>query len=626
MKKLNLLPAVAAAATLVLISTSLEASGETARISSPNGKIHLNYDKASADRFRISYGSGENERTVGTVVPKGISTDSGRGRSLRLDSIGRTNTIHDEYEMQLGKKRLCSNDATECLMVYADSLDNRVDVRFRVYDDGVAFRYELDGLDNEKIAKESTVYAFEKGMKRWIQRYDKSYENFFPLDFGESEGHWSYPGLFQIADDTWALLTEAGIGKDNSASFLKSPAEGGDYELYLDENLKSYSGKWQSAWRTFIIGNLTDIVSSTLVTDLSEGKRYDCDWLQPGCASWVYWAYNRGSKDFQIVKSYIDLAASLRLPYVLIDWEWDIMENGGNIDDALAYAKEKGIKVMLWYNSSTAWVNNGAGGPLYRLNKAEDREREFSMLEKKGVAGVKIDFFDGDKQSAMEYCIDLLESAARHKLAVNFHGATLPRGWQRTYPNLITTEAVYGAEWYNNNHRFTRRAASHNAMLPFTRNVVGSMDYTPCTFSDSQHPHITTDAHELALTVLFESGVQHFADRPESYMSQPEEIRDFLTGLPAAWDETRLLSGYPGDHAVIARKKGDVWYVAGINGEDYMRNLPVDLSHLNLKEHEITLYSDANDGSKEWNIEKHTDTHHIEIPCRPRGGFVMKIQ
>ena len=189
------------------------------------------------------------------------------------------------------------------------------------------------------------------------------------------------------------------------------------------------------------------------------------------------------------------------------------------------------------------------------------------------MKGVKIDFFSGDTNENLDFMIELLECAARHHLLVNFHGATTMRGWQRTYPNLISTEAVYGAEWYNNLPFLTNRAATHNATLPFTRNVLGSMDYTPCAFSDSQHPHITTHAHELALTALFESGIQHLADRPESFLAQPQQVLDYLSALPAAWDETRYVSGYPGRSAVLARRSGSKWYIAGINGLDEAQTL-----------------------------------------------------
>ena len=222
----------------------------------------------------------------------------------------------------------------------------------------------------------------------------------------------------------------------------------------------------------------------------------------------------------------------------------------------------------------------------------------------------------------MNYCIDLLESAARHHLLVNFHGATIPRGWQRTYPNLMTTEGVYGAEWYNNVPTFTDKAACHNATLPFTRNVIGPMDYTPCTFSDSQHPHITTKAHELALTVLFESGLQHLADKPESYLSQPQAVREFLSNLPNVWDETRFVSGYPGESVVMARRYGTTWYVAGINGTNEDKTLNANLDFLP-KDGVATIFAD--DGNGGW-LHSQSPILNFQFSISPRGGFVMVVR
>ena len=324
---------------------------------------------------------------------------------------------------------------------------------------------------------------------------------------------------------------------------------------------------------------------------------------------------------YNIIKKYVDLAVSLKLPYALIDAEWDEMKDGKTIEDAVRYAVSQGVKPLIWYSSSVGWID-GAPGPKFRLNKPEDREKEFAWLEKIGVAGVKIDFFSGDNQMNMSYCIDLLQSAARHHLTVNFHGATLPRGWQRTYPNLLSTEAVYGAEWYNNVPTFTNKAAAHNATLPFTRNVVGSMDYTPCAFSDSQHPHITTHAHELALTVLFESGLQHLADRPESLMAQPVEVRDFFGQLPAAWDETKFVGGYPADYAVVARQSNGKWYVAGINGTDNEREIAVNLDFI--KDGKFTMFADSGNADNPWTISN-IDANSLPktVKLLPRGGFVI---
>ena len=423
--------------------------------------------------------------------------------------------------------------------------------------------------------------------------------------------------MLEANDGVFALLTEANIEKGQSASSLYNDGE--LFRVVQDEG----ENKGHSPWRVVIVGTLGDVVESTLVTDVSEPcKLEDTGWIHPGVVSWVYWAYNHGSDDYNIIKKYTDLAATLNLPYVLIDAEWDRMKDGKTIEDAVSYAKSKGVKPLIWYNSSVGWVD-GAPTPKYRLNKPEDREKEFAWCEKIGVAGVKIDFFSGENQKNMDFCIDLMESAARHHLLVNFHGATVPRGWQRTYPNLLSTEGVYGAEWYNNVPTFTKAAASHNATLPFTRNVVGPMDYTPCAFSDSQHPHITSHAHELALTVLFESGLQHLADRPESFLAQPQDVQDFLSLLPAAWDETRFVSGYPGESCVLARRSGNTWYVAGINGTDETKTLSVPLPFIK-KVREATMFADSGSKEQPWSIET-IKKLPATVTCQPRGGFILRI-
>lgn len=537
-------------------------------------------------------------------------------------SLAFVRKVKDDYQMLSGKRSRCVNEANE----YRCG-----NMLLRMYNDGIAFRYE--GSKQSQPA-----YRIPEGTRRWMQQWCDSYEGFFPLATTykvapvpsysgiskSAEGwnnRWGYPALLEPHDGTFVLISEANIKQGQSASCLYN-----DGELFRVVEAEHIAGQTsdQTPWRVAIIGQLKDVVESTLVTDVSDPSRIaDVSWIQPGVVSWIYWAYNHGSNDYSIIKKYVDLAVALHLPYVLIDAEWDEMgklpsNEGKTIEDAVAYAKAQGIKPLIWYNSSVGWVN-GAPTPKFRLNKPEDREKEFAWCEKIGVAGVKIDFFSGDDQRNMDYCIDLLESAARHHLLVNFHGATIPRGWQRTWPNLMSTEGVYGAEWYNNVATFTAKAASHNATLPFTRNVIGPMDYTPCAFSDSQHPHITTHAHELALTVLFESALQHLADRPESLLAQPKEVKDFFGQLPTAWDETRYVSGYPGESVVLARRQGATWYVAGINGTDSERALAVPLGFVKGKN--ITLFADGNP----WMISRPGKLPK-QITCKSRGGFVMKIE
>lgn len=541
--------------------------------------------------------------------------------------------VKEDYRMLEGKRLHCTNEANE----YQAPVGKDAKMVLRLYNDGVAFRYEYTGLQGQKQPQENTVYVIPEGTKRWFMQWTESYEGYFPLNTtykvkpirffsGASvseEGwtnRWGYPALMEPAEGVFALISEANIERNQSGSSLYNDGE--RYRVVVEPNEVPLTGDWHTPWRVAIIGTLADVVESTLVTDVCEPNQLeDTDWIQPGVVSWIYWAHNHGSNDYDIIRKYVDMAATLGLPYVLIDAEWDEMKGGKTIEDAVAYAHSKGIKPMIWYNSCYGWID-GAPGPKFRLNKPEDREREFAWCEKLGVAGVKIDFFSGDNQLNMDYCLDLIDCAARHHLLINFHGAPIPRGWQRTYPNMLTTEGVYGAEWYNNVPTFTKIAASHNAVLPFTRNVIGPMDYTPCAFSDSQHPHITSNAHELALTVLFESGLQHLADRPESFLAQPREVQDFLGQLPAVWDETRFVSGYPGVSAVLARRSGNVWYVAGINGTDEPMTLDTDLSFLGKKRVKAQMFADNADG--QWDI---TSVKKLpsQVECLPRGGFLLVV-
>ena len=572
------------------------------RLVSPNGRISL---EQRDGRFVLNY---RQQHVIDIAASQA---------ALPLKGI-KAQRLKTDYRMLSGKRLHCTNQANEYRVG---------EMTVRLYDDGLAYRYESP-------VKEQAAYVIPEGMKRWMMQWTDGAEGFYPLQTTykvkaqrsfsavskDADGNcirWSFPVLLEANDGVFALLTEANIEKGQSASSLYNDGE--LFRVVQDEG----ENKGHSPWRVVIVGTLGDVVESTLVTDVSEPcKLEDTGWIHPGVVSWVYWAYNHGSDDYNIIKKYSDLAATLHLPYVLIDAEWDRMKDGKTIEDAVSYAKSKGVKPLIWYNSSVGWVD-GAPTPKYRLNKPEDREKEFAWCEKIGVAGVKIDFFSGENQKNMDFCIDLMESAARHHLLVNFHGATVPRGWQRTYPNLLSTEGVYGAEWYNNVPTFTKAAASHNATLPFTRNVVGPMDYTPCAFSDSQHPHITSHAHELALTVLFESGLQHLADRPESFLAQPQDVQDFLSLLPAAWDETRFVSGYPGESCVLARRSGNTWYVAGINGTDETKTLSVPLPFIK-KVREATLFADSGSKEQPWSIET-IKKLPATVTCQPRGGFIFRI-
>ena len=579
-------PEVIVSAVVVAVSC------DRSSLQSPDGRI----DVAAVDGgLTISY--------LGAEVQT-VSMEAGD-----FEGASSVTGISEAYTMISGKRKECSNEANARTFKFENAV-----VEVRAYNDGIAFRFQ----GKEPL----TEYVIPEGRKRWMQRQKADYEGRYPMAEKATGNKWNYPALVEYSDDAFGLITEAGIQYGHCGSYLASEEGSDRYRIVTADENPAYE---LSPWRLVMIGSLADIVGSTLVTDVSEPCALDdTSWIEPGQSAWIYWSSNHGTKDFRQVIDFIDLAAEMGWKYNLIDWEWDEMADGGDINDAVAYAASKGVKSNLWYNSGTSWIGPGAPGPQDRLLTAESREKEMTMVNNLGASGLKVDFFKDDTQKTMDYYLDILNDAARHHLLVDFHGCTVPRGWSRTYPNLVSMEAVYGAEQYNNSPFMTNVAAEHNTMLVFTRNVVGPMDYTPGTFSDSQHPHVTTWAHELALPVLFESAVQHMPDRPSVYRSLDDDVKSLLSNLPTAWDDTKLLGGYPGDYAVLAREKDGKWYIAAINGTNEPKTLSFNLAALGVNSGDVTLYLDADDG-KSLTVG-HSSSAEQSVDCLPMGGFVAVVE
>ena len=595
-------------------------------LQSPDGSLAVGFDNQT---ITVSYNGAE---VFGQIHLGLVTENSDLDAGLELKKVSGASKVSEKYDMLAGKRLHCGNEANEKTLTFKNPQGEVLKVIVRAYNDGLAFRYVTP--EGVKVTEDKTAYLVKDGVKRWFSSLHTDYENNFPLATdgkptpsrwprGQASAQWAYPALLEPSAGVFALICEADVRHGDSCSSLDNSESEEFYKVALTGPAAFCDGL--SPWRTVIIGDLANITESTLVTDLSApSKIEDTSWIKPGLSSWVYWSNNHGSKFFDLDVEFIDLAADMGWPYCLIDWEWPDMEDG-SIEELVDYAKEKGIKINLWYNSGTSWVGPGAPQPQDRLNTPENREKEFAWLESLGVTGVKVDFFLPDDATMVDYYLDILEDAARHHLLVDFHGCTIPRGWQRTWPNMMSMEAVYGAEMYNNGPIMTTRAPSHNAMLPYTRNVVGPMDYTPCTFSDSQFPHITTYSHELALPVLFESGLQHMADRPSAYYGLPEEVIEVLGKLPSAWDDTAFLGGYPGESVILARKTGGKWYIAGINGLDTPATLDFSLDKLGVDADGSVLFCDG-DEDRVIKItalpEGKTD---VSVPCRARGGFLAVI-
>lgn len=332
---------------------------------------------------------------------------------------------------------------------------------------------------------------------------------------------------------------------------------------------------------------------------------------------------------YDVQKQFIDYAAGMNWQYCLIDALWDKQIGYDKIKELIDYARTKNVKVLLWYNSAGDWCS-APQTPRDLMLTHESRVKEFARLRQMGVAGLKIDFFGGDGQSQIAYYHDILEDVAPFGFLINFHGATLPRGWQRTYPYLMTMEAIRGFEYATFEQRNTDEMPTHGAMLPFTRNVFDPMDFTPMALD--RIPRLerrTSSAYELATTVVFTSGIQHYAEIPEGMAKTPDYVQDFLKHVPSVWDDTKFLDGHPGRFVVLARKGEGRWYLAGINGETNPKSLLLDLNELRLRRDVTgTVITDGDGGNLSFRQvpARFARDGKLEVTLKPRGGFVVTLE
>jgi hypothetical protein len=344
--------------------------------------------------------------------------------------------------------------------------------------------------------------------------------------------------------------------------------------------------------------------------------------VKPGKSSWSWVLYKDDSTIFSVQKRFIDYASDMGWAYTLVDADWDQKIGYDSAKMLADYGRSKGVGILLWYNSSGDW-NTTVYTPKSKLLTHADRQKEFSRLKEMGIKGIKVDFFGGDGQSMMSYYQDIFEDAGKYGLLVNCHGTTLPRGWERTYPNLLTMEAVRGFEFLTFEQANTNHEPSHSCVLPYTRNVFDPMDFTPVCFSEIPNMHrLTTNSFELALSVLFYSGIQHYAEVPEGMASVPVYVKDFMKEVPSTWDEIKFLQGYPGKLVVMARRKESTWYIAGINGENSAKNISVNTNFIP-EGTSLIVISDG-ETNRTFSRKEMKAGEIMNINLQPYGGFVLK--
>jgi hypothetical protein len=614
-------------------------------LSSPDGKLRI--DVSVNAEQQLVYQVQREGQPVLLASRLGLVLEEGDfAKELKLVGTSPVQPHREHYTLVTGKRREVEVRSNEQSFTVANAKGQRMLLTLRAANDGLAFRYTVEGAGRKHFREELTSLAFAPEARAWLQpmsvaktgwsRVNPSYEEHYQMDIpvgtpSPTPAGWIFPALFHSGPN-WVALTEAGMDGRFHASRLQSDSAGGVYRFGLPDAREVFTGGHLLAeadgplttpWRVLAVGPLKTVMESTMGTDLAApAVAFDKARLQPGPASWSWALLKDDGTVFDVQKRFVDYAADMHWPYTLVDADWDRKIGDAKMKELVDYAKSKGVAILAWYNSSGDW-NDTPYTPKSALLTRTSRAREFARLKGLGVKGIKVDFFGGDGASMQAYYVDLLKETAEAGLLINFHGATLPRGWARTYPHLMTTEAVRGFEFATFTQEDQDKVASHAAMLPFARNLFDPMDFTPVVFGEI--PNIkrsTRNGFELAQSVLFLSGIQHYAETPEGMATAPESVRGLLRELPRQWDEVRFLAGEPGRYVVLARRAGRQWFVAGFNADEQPRALTLDLGFLGKRKGQ--LLSDG-EGPRDFS-EAVLSAPSAQLTMAARGGFVARFR
>lgn len=574
--------------------------------------------------------------------------------SKRLALVAQTpvTVVQDHYEILTAKRYVNTYVGNASTMRFRAASGKQLDITFQVSNDGVAFRYTFPEQSTtiHKLTEDGSTFHFLPSTVAWLQpmqvaksgwqatnpAYEEYYSREIPVGTPSALGvGWVYPALFH-SGDTWLLLSEGSLGRNFCATHLRHESPDGEYGIALADEREIFNGgpalpqstlPWITPWRIIAIGSLKTIAESTLGIDLADKPVGPVDpRIKPGKASWSWPLLGDNQTTFPVQKRFIDYAADMGWSYCLIDALWDTKIGYDRIKELSDYAATKNVGLLLWYNSNGK-ENTAPQTPKDRMSTHENRIAEFEKLKVMGIKGMKIDFFAGDGQSVINYYHDILEDAAPYGFLMNFHGATLPRGWQRTYPHLMTAEAIKGLEYITFEQKNADEEPTHAATIPFTRNVFDPMDFTPVAMDriNARIQRRTTPAFELALSVLFTSGIQHYAEIPEGMARQPDYVKQFMKDVPSIWEDTKFIDGYPGKFIVLARKGNGKWYLSAINAQSVEKTLTLDLGELGVTTGTVITDGDVPNGFQTKPIQLGA-ARSVEITIKASGGVVMTLE
>ena len=643
------------AAALAFCLLTAQATEKT--FQSPDGKMAVTVsDQGGKATYQVTL-----DGTVFiTPSPLGVKmnfADLSQGLTLK---DCQTTTVKDEYSLKTIKQSHVSYEATEAVCQFEKDGKPAIDVIFRVTGRDVAYRYKIYGAKKDMfsavVESEASSFILPEGTTTFLcpqvkpmggfARTYPSYETSYTWDDEMGKNGWgqgyTFPCLFKTPQG-WVIISETGTDGNYVGCALKND---GGAKYSIDFPQASEMDGWGTPnakvalpaltpWRTMTIGTtLAPIVETTVANDLVQPKYKASKDYTYGKGTWSWIIRMDGSCNYKEQKEYIDFSAALGYRSVLVDAHWDSQIGYDKVAELSRYAQSKGVGLFLWYNSNGFW-NDAPQGPRQKMNKSSVRRQEMKWMQENGILGIKVDFFGGDKQVMMQLYEDILTDANEFGLQCIFHGCTLPRGWERMYPNYVASEAVLASENLSFGQGACDAEAKNGCTHVFIRNTVASMDWGGSalnkrysTGNDRGTYRRTSDIYALATAVLFQSSVQHFALAPNNLEDAPAWAIDFMKQVPTNWDEVRFIDGYPGKYAIIARRAGDTWYIAGINAEKQPLKKVISLPMF-MKDTQLTVYADdakyTNDPNVVGSVKtvKQNKKQQMNIVIPENGGIVI---
>ncbi|MCD8556935.1 MAG: glycoside hydrolase family 97 protein [Bacteroides graminisolvens] len=562
--------------------------------------------------------------------------------------------IEENYYLPNGKTSRIHYLANELTVSYLNKNKDTLQVLFRVSNNDIALAYRLASPKQTHctIKRELTGFNFPahtttfitpqapsgEGWMKTKPSYEEEYTNEEPIGTpSKYRLGYTFPALFHLGNTGWVLLSETGVTSRYAGTRLSEGNQEGLYTIAFPEkeenggmgdNTVTSNLPLITSWKTITVGEtLKPIVETTSAYNGMKPVYTASQPYKPGRSTWSWILWQDESCNYKDQQIFIDLAAEMGYEYILIDALWDKQIGYENMPSLIAYAQSKGVDVILWYNSNGAW-NDAPQGPKQRMDTAPARQKEMAWMKSLGVKGIKVDFFGGDKQTTMKLYEDILTDANQYGIFVVFHGTTLPRGWERMYPNHMGSEAALVSENLVFSQDFANKEAYTSTMLPFTRNAVSAMDFGPVFFNkrfskqaDKGTIRKTTDAFQLATSILYQSPVQHFGITPNNIQEQPEYVINFMKKIPTTWDETRFIDGYPGKYCVMARRFGSKWYIGATNASNSLQSYTLSLPWLTGKE--VTVLFDHKDRSVGFKTAKIDKKGLLKIELENLGGCVI---